>query len=310
MIRWVLVAVLGLAPLTACDGSGDVSDAKPSPSAASSATESESGSATPTDPGPVVECPTNIVLDPDPALPDAVPDGATSVRLCAAAPGEVSPPVDALTTNVTGVVQAVNDQMVVTRGCADRQLPVYQLAFGYPDGTDFVVTGRFTGCGELLVGSTRRAHAQPALDRFVRLLSTQRATSSPPAGAAVDPGDLSCKQPSQHWTRELGDPTGLTVAILCFGNWREPGPRTRRVVIGARDLATLVRSMRTDTVPPDEFSCPYYSPIDFWIVGANAWGDPITMDRGCNGHTLSSGREWKPRGEARRLVEHLIDRAR
>lgn len=315
MKRRVLVAAAALVLLAGCDGSPGERDARPSATSGGTSdgtvATSSSASDPPTDVGPLVECP-DLVVEPDPALPDAVPAGATSVRLCAAEPDEITPPVDALTTDVASVVAAVNDQPLVSRRCADRQLPTYQLAFGYPDGSTFVVAGRFTRCAELLVGSARRARAKPALDAFVRLLLEQRSTTRPPSGAAVDAADLDCRQPREDWTRSLGDPTGLTVAALCFGRWRDPGPRTRRVVIPPDDLRVLVASMATDTVSEDDaFSCPYFSPTDHWIVGANAWGDPITMTRGCRGLTLSPpGREWRPRGEARQIVERLIARAR
>ena len=92
----------------------------PDPSArrsGSSSDTSESASESPTgDPGPVVTCPDATLLDPDPALPDEVPEGATSVRLCDGGADKVTPPVDALTTDVASVVSAVNDQRLVDAG--------------------------------------------------------------------------------------------------------------------------------------------------------------------------------------------------
>ncbi|MEZ0579472.1 hypothetical protein [Nocardioides sp. MH1] len=299
---WALGAVVALALAAGCDGSTDDPGAGPG----SGATTDPSASAS-TDPGPVVTCPDDVALDPDPALPDAVPDGATSVRLCAAAPGEVTPPLDALTTNVSGVVQAVNDQPVVTRHCSDRQLPTYQLAFGYPDGTSFVVAGRYTECGELLVGSARRARAAPVLDRFVRALKTQRA-GLPRPSSSVRAADLDCAQPPERFTWPLADPTELAVAVLCVGAIDEPA-KARRATIGSDDLAVLERNMATSTTSTEGMFCPY-NPRGRWIVGVNGWGDPITMEAGCVGFGLHGAEVWIPRGRARAIVQDLASRAR
>ncbi|WP_183099083.1 hypothetical protein [Nocardioides pelophilus] len=309
MIRSGLTVACALLLLAGCSGSGG--DPDPEPSAGTSSDTSESASGTtdtsPTgDPGPVVKCPDATLLDPDPALPDEVPEGATSVRLCDGGDDKVTPPVDALTTEAGAVVTAVNDQPLVTRNCVDRRIPEYQLAFGYPDGSRFVVAGRFTACGELLVGSARRAKAGPALRTFVQLLLDQRATATPP-DLAPDPADLDCAQPRELRTWPLADPTGLTVAALCVGDPQQPG-RARLVPIPPDDLETLTASMRADTVETAGLFCEI-SRLRYWIVGANAWGDPVTMDYGCVGLTLSGELDWTPRGEAREVLKDLVARA-
>ena len=193
-----------------------------------------------------MKCPDTTLLDPDPALPDTVPEGATSVRLCDGGADKVTPPVDALTTDVAAVVSAVNNQRLVQRGCVDRRIPEYNLAFGYPDGTTFSIAGRFTACAELLVGSARRAKAGPPLRTFVESLRDQRSTAAPPAGN-VKPADLDCAQAQSFLPSNVALPTDLTVAVLCVGEIGSPG-RARRVTIPADDLAIFVSSMRTDTV--------------------------------------------------------------
>ncbi len=311
MLRRTAATVLAVLVLAGCDGSGDDPDPSPSaaPSSDGSASTSGSVSASPTgDPGPVVTCPRATLLDPDPALPDEVPDGATSVRLCDGGDDKVTPPGDALTTAVASVVSAVNAQPLVTRGCVDRRIPEYALAFGYPDGTTFTVAGRFTGCGELLVGSARRAKAGPALHTFVERLLTQRATATPPA-PTVDPADLDCAKPREDWTWPLGEPTGLTVAVLCVGQPARPG-EARRVTIPRDDLKALVRSMRKDPRPLNEpFACSAFPTVEHWIVGADAWGDPITMTRVCVGLSYGADREWRPRQQAREIIQRLTARA-
>lgn len=314
MMRRMLAAAAAVVLLAGCDGSGGEAD--PSPSAGDGSSDVSSDATTdPTTGAPIsqdeaVACPDGVV-ELDPELPDEVPEGATSVRLCAGGDDEVTPPTDALVTEVAAVVARVNDQPVVTRGCADRRLPTYQLAFGYPDGSTFVVAGRFTGCAELLVGSGRRAKAGPPLRTFVDSLVAQRASAVPP-DRAIDPADLDCAREQEDRTFPLGEPTGLTVAVLCLGNPEQPA-RARRVMISPDQLATLVESMRTHTTAEDEmFGCSIFlsAPTDHWIVGANAWGDPVTMKRVCLGLSYGPDREWRPRQQAKAIIQRLIDRAR
>ena len=313
MIRRLLATAAVVVLVAGCDGSGGDPDPEPSAAASSDASEtaSESASGSPTgDPGPVVTCPDETLLDPDPALPDAVPEGATSVRLCDGGADKVTAPVDALTTDVASVVSAVNDQELVDRRCVDLRIPEYQLAFGYPDGTTFTVAGRFTRCAELLVGSARRARAGPALETFVDGLRDQRSTATPPA-LKVKPADLDCAQPESFLPTQVAVPTDLAVAVLCVGPTQDPG-RARRVTIPPDDLAILAESMGVDTISSEGMFCPAYI-TGRWIVGASAWGDPITMPQGCLGPVIGVGDDslnWAPRGQARAIYKQLIQQAR
>lgn len=312
MIRRVLATAAAVLLLAGCDdGSPAAPDPSPSASAGDATSEAtdDDTSTAPIGQDEAVACPDDLV-EPDPDLPDAVPEGATSVRLCAGGDNQVTAPVDALTTDVASVVSVVNEQRLVDRpSCVDLRLPTYQLAFGYPDGSRFVIAGRFTGCAELLVGSGRRADAQPPLRTFLRLLRDQRAGATPP-DLTIDPATLSCAQPREDRTGPLGQPTELTVGVLCVGHPQHPDRSVRRVTIPPDDLATLVTSMRTETrSTAGLFGCPYFPPSEYWIVGAGAWGDPITMTRGCFGLTLEPEREWKPRGEARQIIKELTAQA-
>lgn len=300
MRRLLAGASVAVVLLSGCEGSDDEPDAEPRPTQSTSADQ-------PTDPGPVVRCPRDVA-EPDPELPDEVPEGATSVRLCDGGADRVTPPVDALTTDVASVVDAVNDQPVVERPCADHQLPTYQLAFGYPDGTRFVVAGRFTGCAELLVGSARRGKAQPPLRTFVDLLLAQRSGVEPPA--PVDPADLDCAQQSREWTLPLGDPADMTAAVVCVGRPEDPG-QARRVVVPERALETLVASVRSDTGPPRAtFGCGGFNLSEPWIVTVTAWGDPFVMTKDCLDYRITDELTWQPRGAANGVLGRLIRRAR
>ncbi|RHW28876.1 hypothetical protein D0Z08_03270 [Nocardioides immobilis] len=310
----MLAAAAAVVLLAGCDGSGGEADPSPSASAGDGSSDVSSDATTaPTTDAPIsqdeaVACPAGVV-ELDPELPDEVPEGATSVRLCAGGDDEVTPPTDALVTEVAAVVAKVNDQPVVTRGCADRRLPTYQLAFGYPDGSTFVVAGRFTGCAEVLVGSGRRAKAGPPLRTFVDSLVAQRATAAPP-DRAIDPADLDCAQQREEHTWPLADPTGLIAAVMCVGDPDSP-QGARRTEIRAGELETVLASIRTDSGPPRAtFGCGAFNPQEPWIVGTNVWGDPITMTQECLDFMMTEERAWKPRGKAAKLVNRLIDRAR
>ncbi len=304
--RRALAVGVALAFVAGCDGSGG--DAGPEPGAPAGSDTSESASPSPTgDPGPVVRCP-RTTQEIDPELPDAVPAGATSVRLCDGGADKVTPPVDALTSDVASVVAAVNDQPLARKGCVELRIPEYQLAFGYPDGSRFVVAGRFTECAELLVGSARRAKAGPPLRTFVELLRTQRADATPP-DTTVEPADLDCGRPPSTLPSAVALPTDLAVAVLCFGEVRDPG-RARRVEISSEDLTVLTRSMQSDHSSSEGYpGCPLPK-REHWIVGATAWGDPVVMRRGCFGLTIEGFEEWTPRGEARAILKRLVTEAR
>ncbi len=303
-MRRVLATAAAVALVAGCDGSGGDPDPDPS---AGTGSGSASESAT-TDPGPVVTCPDDNLLDPDPALPDEVPAGATSVRLCDGGDGQFTPPADALTTSVTSVAEAVNDQRLVQRGCVDLRIPNYQLAFGYPDGSTFVVAGRFTGCAELLVGSAQRARAKPALNAFIEGIRTQLASTTPPE-PTVATDDLDCAQPRPTYVRVF-PPTDLATAVLCFGLLSRPA-QAHLVAIPPEDLTILVRSMQSDTSSSEgSFGCSVSARKEYWIVGATAWGDPITAHKGCFGLQIEGPEEWTPRGETRAILRQLVSAAR
>ena len=57
--------------------------------------------------------------------------------------------------------------------------------------------------------------------------------------------------------------------------------------------------------------CPAYV-TGSWIVGANAWGDPVTMAHGCLGSDVVSGdpQLGPPSVSARTIIQSLIAEAR
>ncbi len=114
---------------------------------------------------------------PDPAAPSTVPEGATSARLCQGPGTTFDVPADALVTGVDDLVAAVNDLEVTGEPevCTMDLGPGYRIAFGYDDGSSFVISGQLYGCHTLVVGSTYRADPEAAQAAFLELLEAQQA---------------------------------------------------------------------------------------------------------------------------------------
>jgi hypothetical protein len=134
------------------------------------------------EPSPVVECPPapkDGAIDPidvpDPAAPDAVPEGATSARLCQGPGMEFQAPDAALVTDVEALVAAVNalEPTGPPEVCTLDLGPGYRIAFGYDDGSTFVVSGQLYGCHTLVVGSGYRTNPEAAEKEFRTLLRAQ-----------------------------------------------------------------------------------------------------------------------------------------
>lgn len=126
---------------------------------------------------PPVSCPPMKVADdgiaeaavdlPDPDAPDAVPEGATSARLCGG-PGLVTgrTGLDQPVTDVTALTDAVNalEQTGPPDVCTMDLGPGYRIAFGYDDGSRFVVSLKLYGCQQVVVGSGYRGDARKLWD--------------------------------------------------------------------------------------------------------------------------------------------------
>jgi len=230
-------------------------------------------------------------------LPGAVPDGATSVRLCAGGGNPGIPPADALVTEVSTLVDVVNALPVQgNQACTDELGPGYRLAFGYPDGSRFVVVGRFYGCDNVVVGSVYRDDPQVPLDTFIELLRAQRATQTPPDGPG---GALTCDGYG-HPTEALADAADLVAAQLCVGG--DKGTPTA-VPIPEPDLAALVEDIKANAVRNGGvLRC--YRPAPS-ISGITAWGDRLTMSLQCNAYVLPEGRVWTPTEASQAIIDRI-----
>ena len=145
----------------------------------------DSDDTTASDPPSIVECPPikvrngtaegTAIDQPDPAAPAAVPEGATSARLCQG-PGTVfDVPADALTTDVEGLVDAINglEETGAPEVCTMDLGPGYRIAFGYDDGSTFVVSGQLYGCHTLVVGNGYRTSPETAQQELITRLDAQ-----------------------------------------------------------------------------------------------------------------------------------------
>ena len=111
-----------------------------------------------------------------------MPEGATSARLCQGPGIAFDVPEDALVTGVDDLVAAVNDLDVTGEPevCTMDLGPGYRIAFGYDDGSTFVISGQLYGCQTLVVGSTLPRRPGGRTGGFLGLLDQQREADGEP----------------------------------------------------------------------------------------------------------------------------------
>lgn len=265
-------------------------------------------------PASVVECPpievgkggiAEGVDAPDPDAPDAVPEGATSARLCQGVGTVFDVPEEALVTGVDDLVAAVNDLDVTgaPEMCTMDLGPGYRIAFGYDDTSTFVVSGQLYGCHTLVVGSGYRADPEAAQAAFLGLLELQQeADGETTDNAGAD--ELSCTDEVSGVGVDL---RALTAAILCI----DDGSGTQvSSVIDPSDLEFLVEDMATHQTSA-VLRCAAAPP---WptIIATNASGDPVTIPSECatSFWRLPNGMAWSPSQEAVAILDSLVSEAR
>lgn len=254
-------------------------------------------------------CPVEPVVD---ALaqggPGEVPDGATSVRLCAGNGNPVAVPADALVTRVDELAATVDglDPRADDAVCTQELGPGFRLAFAYPDGSTVIADGGLYGCREVTVGGVVRVGAQEVWDRFIALLRAQRERLTPPA--APHQAALVCtdEMPEQRPGPGVARAGDLAFAVLCLG--------TGWAVIPTDDIAAL----RADIAAHTEENGPYVdcaaAPPFPRIIGWSAWGDPIEIASECGDSLFVTDQAthavWQPSPAAAPIVDRLISEAR
>ena len=240
--------------------------------------------------------------------PSDVPQGATSVRLCAGSGTPVAVPEDALVTDVDDLAATIDglEPQPPDAACTLELGPGYQLVFTYPDGATVVADGGLYGCRVVTVGGVARVGSQEVWDRFARLLRAQRERLTPPA--APDPAALTCTEatPGQRPGPGVARAGDLALAVLCVGDGR--------AAIPADDLAVLRADMAAHTQRYGPVvDCATGPPLPR-IVGLSAWGDPIEIASECgNSHFVTDPAThavWQPGPAATAIVERLVSAAR
>ena len=251
----------------------------------------------------VSEAEGSAIDQPDPSAPDAVPEGATSARLCQGPGTQFHVPLDALTTGVDGLVADLNalEPVGPPDACTAELGPGYRIAFGYPDGSTFVVSGLLYGCQTLTLGSGYRADPEAAKDAFTTRLLAQREASDPPA--ATDAAAPDCVSTATVFDPAPDDP--LVAAILCVRDGKS-GDVTR-VRIPPADLSTLLDDIAANAHPVSGIPRCYRE--EPYLAAQNVWGDPVSINYQCNAYYLPDGRAWQPSAGAQSIIDRLAGEA-
>ncbi|GAA3817451.1 hypothetical protein [Nocardioides panacisoli] len=236
---------------------------------------------------------------PRPGQPDAVPEDATSVRLCQGEGTSFDVPSDALVNSVSTIVDEINGlrKSDPPEVCPEDYGPGYRLSFGYADGSTFVVSGRLYGCRELVVGSGYRSDATVAWQAFVKVLRGQRETSTPLAGSGtVD--DLSCASTVASPVAVTAD---ITQAVYCRGeDVGVPIPSDQLQVLVA-DMAENTGSSSSSGSSGVLHVCANRSKI----VAVTSWGDRMILQGACHGFMIEGDQTWTPGPGAQQVLDAL-----
>lgn len=250
--------------------------------------------------------------EPREGVPEAVPQGATSARLCAGNGHRLEVPPEALAVGVDRLVDAVNGLPPAEDGliCTAQLGYGYRIVFGYPDGSRYHVSGALYGCGLVVVGPAERRGADELLREYAALLREQRAGTEPPS-LPSDRTTVDCGGEAR--AAAVARPHELELAVLCVR--RADG--TQRAEVAAAELAVLRSDLRGDLPRVPFRSCPDAPQLS--LVGLTAAGERVALPSVCGTWQLSvpdpwstSGwpRSWSPGPAAREVLDDLVARAR
>lgn len=238
---------------------------------------------------------------PDPDAPGGVPAGATSARLCAGVGNPFDVPealvtdIDALTAIVNGLPEADLDPDVPCP--ADLGIG-YRIAFGYPDGSQFIVSGQRYGCRPIVVGSTTRSGSDHPWIAFIDALRSQRDSGVVAAPQDTVASDCLTSQPDSPAARPADR---IIAAVVCEHVGR--GPRGAVHELSDAEIAQLADLPRWFDPEPRALSCPPWT-REVWAIAVTEWGDHIRLDRACG--------VWSVVGETLRadsLAAQVLDSA-
>lgn len=240
--------------------------------------------------------------------PGEIPDGATSVRLCAGNGNPIEVPLDALVTGVDEVAAAVNGLGPASpdQGCTMELGPGYQLDFAYPDGSRVVASGELYGCRPVVVHGVERTGADVPWERFIDLLRAQRDQWWPlPQSPDLDASRIDCTALPASPT--LGRPQELSIAGLCVGDGTP-------AVIMPDEVDLLIGDMATHTTKDAGYVDCASSPPYPRIVGLTYWGDRVEIRSDCGDSWFVvddvTNSVWQPGPEAAAIIDRLVGEAR
>ncbi|MEZ0579474.1 hypothetical protein [Nocardioides sp. MH1] len=249
--------------------------------------------------------PESAIDSPDPAAPDAVPEGATAARICEGPGAALTYPDDLLTQDVATLVETVNG-LARTDGPADvctMELgPGFRIVFGYDDGSTFVVSGRLYGCRTLTVGSGYRADPETAAHEFDDLLQAQLGDAEPTTDTTDGPA---CT--TDPPTPTTGRAEDLAEALLCVQDKSGSTASLGFVEIPDDDLATLVADIAANAHATAGIARCYRE--EPWISGVTTSGDAVMITYQCDSYVLPDGRAWQPSAASQAIIDRLGARA-
>lgn len=247
-------------------------------------------------------------------LPDEVPEGATSARLCPGGGTAMDLPADVLSTGVDDLVATVNAQPEQDTSdgyaCTADAGFGYRIKFDYPDGSTFLISAGFYGCDSVVAGDGYRDGPGVVLTRFVDLVAAQREGQSPPKPSVE--GDLRCQTPG--WPPEvprLGAPEDAVAAALCRATETDQGWVTSSSPVREGELRVLVDDLATHQVSADRRRCPGADPVN-WLVASTAWGDRVEIYEECGTAEwrLPNDKIWTPGPQTVGILDRLVSETR
>ncbi|MBC2961019.1 hypothetical protein [Nocardioides deserti] len=261
--------------------------------------------------------------EPRDGVPDAVPQGATSARLCPGNGHRLEVPPEALTLGVDRLVDAVNELPVPEDGfaCTQELGYGYRLVLGYPDGDRYQVSGALYGCRLVIVGPDQRRGADDLLEEYAALLRAQRegegegeGEGAPATDAGPGPGKvriIACDGPTR--ASAVARPDEIEQAVLCV----HTADGARGTPVPAADLHLLREDLRGE-LPRIAFrSCPDATQVS--LVGLTARGERVALGPVCGTWqlqvpepwgTTTWPRSWVPGPAARGVLDALVAQAR
>ena len=250
---------------------------------------------------------------PQAGIPDAVPKGATSARLCAGNGHPLDLPEDALVEDVGRLVEAVNDLRRAEKdiACTQELGYGYRILFGYPDGSGYQVSGALYGCEFVITGPDQRLGAADLLEEYGDLLRQQRAQRG---HATLNPNVVSTIVCDSHVpVPAVATPEDLHVAALCV----RTAQGYLKAPVSAAELAVLRDDLQHNVQRVAFPQCP--DATELTLVGLTVWGETVALPSVCGSSqleviepwsTANWPRSWLPSQAARQIIDDITSRAR